>query len=178
MSKKIVQCKTCGQEVAKSAKTCPHCGAKNKKGGIVLPIVVVLLILGIVGSTGDSEEPAPENEVQASAPEQVEIVYTPYTVDQMVNDLEDNALKAEQTYDDQYIEVTGRLDVIDSDGRYIGLYPAKNPYSLTCVQCYMQNDTQVEQVLEMSKGDSVTVRGQITAVGEIMGYQLDIDEIA
>lgn len=178
MSKKMVMCKTCGAEIAKSAKICPHCGAK-KKGSVLLPILGAFVIFCAIGAMGGgSEEPAPEKEVQAAAPEQVEqIEYTAYTVDQMVDMLEDNALKAEQTYDDQYVEITGELSVIDSDGRYIGLYPEKNPYSLLCVQCYLQNDAQVEQVMEMTKGDSVTVRGQITAVGEIMGYQLEIDEI-
>ena len=39
MSDKMVKCKTCGAEIAKSAKTCPKCGAKQKKSkvlGIVL----------------------------------------------------------------------------------------------------------------------------------------------
>ena len=31
MSKKLMACKSCKQEIAKNAKICPHCGAKNKK---------------------------------------------------------------------------------------------------------------------------------------------------
>ena len=31
MKKKMKKCKTCGQEIARKAKICPHCGAKNKK---------------------------------------------------------------------------------------------------------------------------------------------------
>ena len=31
MKKKLISCKACGQEIAKSAKRCPKCGAKNKK---------------------------------------------------------------------------------------------------------------------------------------------------
>lgn len=31
MNKNLHNCKSCGQELAKSAKTCPHCGAKNTK---------------------------------------------------------------------------------------------------------------------------------------------------
>ena len=183
MSKKIVQCKTCGSEVAKSAKICPHCGAKRKKGGIVLPVIVVLLILVIVGSTGgDGDDPAPEKEIQAATPteqtEPVKIEYTICTVDELADVLESNALKAEQTYQDQYLEVTGRLSVIDSDGEYISLAPMKNPYAFSSVRCDIQDDAQVERVLELSIGDNVTVRGQITEIGEILGYVLDIDEFA
>ena len=31
MNAKMTSCKVCGQEIAKSAKTCPNCGAKNKR---------------------------------------------------------------------------------------------------------------------------------------------------
>ena len=30
MAQKMKNCKACGQEIAKSAKVCPHCGAKQK----------------------------------------------------------------------------------------------------------------------------------------------------
>jgi len=52
---KMIKCKTCGIEIAKSAKSCPSCGAKNKK-----PIylrwwfitIVVFFLLGAIGSGG------------------------------------------------------------------------------------------------------------------------------
>jgi len=28
---KMIKCKSCSQEIASSAKSCPGCGAKNKK---------------------------------------------------------------------------------------------------------------------------------------------------
>ncbi len=58
-NKKLTNCKACGAEIAKNAKTCPHCGAKNKK-----PIfkkwwfwaIIVVLIIAI-GSSSGSDEP-------------------------------------------------------------------------------------------------------------------------
>lgn len=41
---KLVKCKSCGAEIAKSAKACPSCGAKRKKHTV---LGVILLILGI-----------------------------------------------------------------------------------------------------------------------------------
>lgn len=59
MSKsKMISCKSCGAEIAKSAKTCPHCGAKNKqhKGlGIVLVILGVLIFIGAL--SGGEDDP-------------------------------------------------------------------------------------------------------------------------
>ena len=53
---KIISCKTCGAEIAASAKTCPHCGAKNIK-----PIfkkwwfwVIIVIFIGAIGSSGGS----------------------------------------------------------------------------------------------------------------------------
>jgi len=50
MSKKIVKCKVCGQDVAKSANACPHCGAKLKKRHPVLGIIIVIIGLALIGS--------------------------------------------------------------------------------------------------------------------------------
>lgn len=56
MSEKLGVCKACGKEIAKKAKTCPHCGAKNKKGHpILLSILVVFVLVGVFASGGDDE---------------------------------------------------------------------------------------------------------------------------
>ena len=59
MSKKLIKCKSCGADIAKSAKTCPHCGAKNKKNtalGIILVIVGVLLFSAAFGGGEDKPQ--------------------------------------------------------------------------------------------------------------------------
>jgi len=55
-SEKMKPCKTCGQMIAKKAKKCPHCGAKNKKPVYkrfwfwLLCIIVALFIYGKLSS--------------------------------------------------------------------------------------------------------------------------------
>jgi len=54
---KLVKCKTCGGDVAKSAKTCPHCGAKLKKSAGRIFLGLILIIVGfsfIFSALGDS----------------------------------------------------------------------------------------------------------------------------
>src|SRR5665213_3240570 len=55
MSNKLVKCKSCGKEISTEAKTCPQCGAPNKKKFGCLPIVgiafVALLIIGAIGGS-------------------------------------------------------------------------------------------------------------------------------
>lgn len=62
MSNKLVKCKACGAEIAKSAKTCPQCGAKQKKHtvlGVVLLVLGVIIVIAAIGGGGkkDSEKP-------------------------------------------------------------------------------------------------------------------------
>lgn len=58
MGNKLNVCKACGHEVAKNAKTCPHCGAKNKKMNPVLIGIVVFAVLIIaISSAGGDDEP-------------------------------------------------------------------------------------------------------------------------
>lgn len=57
MKNKMIKCKTCGGEIAKSAKVCPKCGAKQKKSpilGIVVTIIAIIIIAGALGGDSDS----------------------------------------------------------------------------------------------------------------------------
>lgn len=63
-----LNCKVCGAEVAKSAKVCPHCGAKLKKGHpILIGILIFFFLIAIIGSSGGDDEP---KKVETSAPTQ------------------------------------------------------------------------------------------------------------
>ena len=67
---KMTTCKHCGQEIAASAKICPHCGGKNKppiyKRGWFIALIV-LIILYAVGSSGSSSNTASSTSTSASS---------------------------------------------------------------------------------------------------------------
>lgn len=58
MAAKMRACKSCGVEIAASAKTCPQCGARNKGLPVWATILIVLVVIfgligcGIVSCTG------------------------------------------------------------------------------------------------------------------------------
>lgn len=55
---KMIVCKTCGAEIAKSAKRCPHCGAKNKKNTMLGIILIVFgIFIFVAGISGGEEAP-------------------------------------------------------------------------------------------------------------------------
>lgn len=57
---KMTNCRSCGAEIAKSAVTCPHCGARNKRKHVLLWVVLGVLALIIIGAAGSGgSEPAP-----------------------------------------------------------------------------------------------------------------------
>ena len=57
-----MKCKRCGKEVDKTEKFCPNCGNKVKKGkgkkiiGILVIIVIAILGMGLIGSSGEKEK--------------------------------------------------------------------------------------------------------------------------
>ena len=189
-------CKHCQSEISKKAKICPQC--RKKQGGIVKWIVMVIFAIALIGALagGDSEDtkesatstnPVTEQQaetttdvqedVTADVEEETVIAYTVVSVSEMMDVLESNAMKAEATYQDKYVEITGRLGNIDSDGKYIDLMPTDDEWAFIGVTCYLKNDEQRAQVMEMSVDDVVTLRGKITDIGEVLGYYLDIDSI-
>lgn len=68
----MTNCKACGKEIAKSAKTCPHCGAKNKKPPIgCLAVIVLFLLIGAFSSSGGDDIPettGPNESISQSQP--------------------------------------------------------------------------------------------------------------
>lgn len=183
MSKaKMKQCSSCGTEIAASAKVCPKCGAKNKKPiykRAWFIILMVVIVIGVIGSIGGGEKKSEtKTSSESTKSEEAEtITYTPYDVSQMMADLNANAMNASETYKDQYVAVTGKLSNIDSNGSYINVLPSDDEFAIIGVQCYIKDDSQKELLSSLKVGDTITVSGKITDVGEVLGYSLDIDSI-
>ena len=182
---KMTTCKHCGQEIAASAKVCPHCGGKNKppiyKRWWFIAIIVIIVLAAIGGSgssdsSGSTSSTATSKTAVSSSSSEAAIEYTAYTVTELSEDLDSNALKAADKYKGQYVELTGRLSVIDSNGKYISIVDSTDEWAITGVQCYIKHDEQKQVVMDMSIGDEIVVKGKITDVGEVLGYFLDMTE--
>lgn len=50
MSNKLVKCKSCGREIAKNAKVCPSCGAKQRRGGVATAVVSIFAVIAVIGA--------------------------------------------------------------------------------------------------------------------------------
>lgn len=55
---KMKLCKTCQKEIARSAKICPHCGAKNKRSKLktfAIGAIIFIIFIAIVGALDSSD---------------------------------------------------------------------------------------------------------------------------
>ena len=169
---KTKQCKYCKQEIDAKAKICPHCRKKQTPSGCLIAViaVVVIIVIAIAGS-------AMSGGANSTSAAQQEITYTAYSVSELMDDLNTNAMNASDKYKNQYVELTGKLSVIDSNGKYISILPTDDEFAITGVQCYFQSDEQKSAVKSAAIGDTLVVKGKITDVGEVMGYSLNMDEV-
>lgn len=192
---KMVTCKHCGAEIAAGVKTCPQCGGRNKKPFYKNPLIIALIVVVIIAVAASVGGNDPSNSNQGnnntisnnsdgntstnntSESNSPEITYTAYNMSELMSDLETNAMKASDKYKGQYVEITGRLDAIDSDGAYITLDAADN-YTLANITCYIRATEQKDVIMDATIGDTLIVKGKITDVGDVMGYFLNIDEIS
>lgn len=101
----------------------------------------------------------------------------PYTADELLQELSSNALRAQKTFLNQYIELTGKITSFDSSGAYFVLGPTGDTYYATPITCIISDETLLDTILEANIGDVATIRCQVTDVGEFLGYSVNILEI-
>lgn len=148
-------------------------------------MIFIAMIGGAVSGGDDADTSATNNEYKQTTADNddkssndiKEIEYIQILVDDLNNALDNNPINASDTYKGQYVEITGRLAVIDASGDYIGVYALHDDWDFTGVHCSIEEDAQLEIIKTMSIDDTITVRGKITSVGELLGYSLDIIEI-
>lgn len=185
------KCKHCQTDIPKKAKICPNCRKKQSKTGMWIAIVVVVILIIGVGSSGGSDSSSTQKDTAVASKsvstetkkeskevKQEEVIeYESVTVAEMKDQLDSNAMKAKDMYDKKYLEISGRLANIDSDGKYISIVRSDDQWAIMGVQCYIKGDDQKSKVMDMNIGDEVVIKVKIKDVGEVLGYQADIMEI-
>lgn len=176
------QCKKCRSFIDKKAKKCPNCGSKQGLP-IWAIILIVIVAIGVLSSLGKDDSSHVDNNGSAnnsnngSSQVQQPIEYIKVSKDDLDEALDNNAAAAKDTYNKKYVEVTGRLGTIDSDLKYISLMSSTEEWDIIGIHCTIKNNEQKEIVKTLTKDQSLTIRGKITDVGEVLGYYLDITEI-
>ncbi len=139
--------------------------------------LIVILAVAIVGASSANDS-GTTNGGNSQGSSSDEIVYEKVDLQTMFDDLENNAMSAEQKYQNKYIEVEGKISNFDSDGEYISIEPiSAGTFNLDTMMCYIKNDNQRQIIMQKSKGDTVTVKCKVKSIGEVLGYSVNINEI-
>lgn len=195
----MIICKHCGQPISDKSKICPFCG-----GNVKIPfydktwfhILLVLIIFAGIDYVIRNPDPEPtvyrtpiiENAEASSqssvgsgeeAEEQETAKYSSESLSKMIDMVEDYPIKAEEEYTGKYIQVSGYLDVVDSDGKYFTIVSDPDDFTLLDnIHWSMDKGSDVyDFIKDAKKGSYITVCGEITEVGETIYYMGDAHSV-
>lgn len=150
----------------------------------IVSLVMAMMLLCVFGvfalGSGESSSTseAGNQSTEATSETATEVVYEAVDLQTMFDALDENAMKAENAYQKKAIEFSCQIATFDSDGSYISVEPVgAGEWNFTTAMCYIKNDTQKEYLMEKNVGDTITIKGKVKSIGEIMGYSIDIDEV-
>lgn len=170
---KTKKCKFCQSELPQKASVCPQCGKKQGgKAKWVIAVIVVLLIFSALAGGGEkpassSEENAPvaenstttepnKTETEETAP--VEIMEI--SPADLLSSYEANEVKGDVLYDGKTMRLSGTVGSIGKDVlEEVYITFAGEEFAITSVQCYFSDEAQIEKVMELQEGDTITLVG-------------------
>ena len=167
-------CKNCKNEIDKKAVVCPACGVKITKPifkRVWFWALIIIIAIGIGISGGNNVETV------TTTDESVVIEYLPYELNNMIDELNANAMAAEHKYQNAYVEFTCKISNFDSDGKYISVEPIVGEYWFDTVMCYIKSSEQLDFLMTKAVGDTITIKGQVSSIGEVLGYSINIDVV-
>ena len=138
-----------------------------KKGTKIL--IGGLVLVGIISAVSGNGEDKAKTGNNSKTEVKEEVAYTTIDMNTLMNDLESNPANAKNKYEDQYFEVTGYVDVIDSDGKYFSIRN-DNEYSIIGLQVSVDKEDK-DFINNLQIGQQITVKVKITDIGEVLGYR-------
>lgn len=147
---------------------------KKKMNGCLLAVIIVASIFGIFiflgivgvllfsdGNIGTTSENAPKNSVTITE------TPTPYpyikiTSTDLIAIYKDNQVNCKQLYDNQLLEVTGKVQSIGTDildNTYVCL-GSDDEFTFIGIQCYAKNEDEINKIAQLKEGDVITVKGK------------------
>lgn len=176
-------CKKCKGEIDNKAVVCVHCGCKvrkefYKKWWFWCIVAMIAIAVGSSGGEDKVNEVSKTSDEKMSQTSEKQIEYELVDLNVLFSDLEDNAMKAENNYQNKNVEFEAKIASFDSDGSYISVEPVNaDEWNFQTATCSIKNDEQKEVLMEKNVGDVVTIKGKIKSIGELLGYSIDISEI-
>lgn len=164
MNSKMMKCKSCGNDIAANAKSCPNCGAKNSKSslkkvliGICIFAVLIIFIAAVSGGD-DSSTPSSGNAGNNAVSEAPIVV----SADELIRAYVNNTVTADATYKGKTVTVSGTIYSIESN--YISIEADADDLWLNNVYAYYSS-SETSKLSNLAKGDRITVTGECKGEG-------------
>lgn len=169
---KMTKCKSCGADIASSAKHCPSCGAKNKKPiykRVWFWILVVVLLIAIADFVASKENPSDSIEIETTTEEDSNayVDRSEATVEIDCDKLAEAYNKNPDYYDkilnNQVAEWSGTItSIANSDNGEVLVYMrcGLNGYLIdNVVTATITNDKDKKAILSYKEGDKIKMKG-------------------
>lgn len=167
----LVDCKACGTQIARSAKSCPKCGAPRKSIGAGKVILVAFIVL-VVASASSAKQKREEQhrEVQTGAALDVSAA-------ELFKDYAANEVSADDRYRGKVLRVSGTVESINKnivDDPYVMLRAGGDFDGVHC----SFDSTQTSSLASLSRGQRVTLRcrGNGKMIGSPMLHDCVLDQ--
>ena len=134
--------------------------------------------MAIIGLFAIGFSASDDKKSDSVAQEEVPTNVKKVSVEDMLLDLTENEMRAQKKYANKWFEIVGRLGSMDSEGEYFSL--VGEALIMIDVHCKIPKDKREELtniLASMDKGERIAVKGKVTDMGEIMGYQVTVVEI-
>ena len=121
-----------------------------------------------------------DSDTEAVSKEEIPMEMEKVTVGEMTKVLDENEMRAQKKFSGKWLEITGYLGNMDSEGEYFSVESNSARVFSTDVRCNIPSDkreTITEKLANMNKGDKIMVKGKVTDMGEIMGYTVSIIDV-
>lgn len=173
MASALKKCKSCGNDVDRGAKSCPHCGRKLKTGLFAKAIIVMiaLVILGIALRPTAEERQASLNSKLATIAKATPANIQPTgELADMFNLMSDHTDLQRENKEKELVGkiVQWRLPVYEvsvgneEEAEYRIKTTGESTHVGTFVNVHARNDEDKARITNLKTGDFVTVKGEIT----------------
>lgn len=172
---KLVKCKTCGEEIAKSAKICPKCGAKQKKSHPVLAVLLLILMIGGLGAAvGEKDTPkkVEDADTQPTVGAEEQVQQTEFFVGDTVslNDIEVTFVSCTKSTGQQFFKpedgnvfLTCEFLIDNKSSRDIAIS------SILCFEAYVDDFSTAMSFTGTSLSDKPQLDGTVAAGRKMSG---------
>lgn len=169
---KLTNCKKCGKEIAKSAKFCTSCGADQRSFLVKNKIFIIIffLIIGFVSILGSEND----NQKGAKIPTESSKPSIVVQAQDVISVFEKNEIKGKQMYTGKVAEITGIvIDVREMFDQVYVLLGSGQDFEITALQCYFEDQEQINKLAEVCPGQRITLVGTI---GEQLIWHIDVHD--